>query len=127
MPTHGDFLALAAASFATVLAALSVNVYDWTIITGVSVLCAAIPMLVSFARWIPPNLQPTSRWPDWIANHLWILAMPSALLGISFVFAHVHAVCGIVFGLSSFVAFTLYLRRLIQLGIVRGFGNSNPR
>jgi hypothetical protein len=114
-------------SFVTVLAALSVSVYDWTIITGVSILCAAIPMLVSFARWIPPDLQPTSPWQDSIANHLWILAMPSALLGISFVFAHVHAVCGILFGVSSFLAFTLYRKRLIQLGIVRGFGKSNPR
>src|ERR1043166_816270 len=98
---YDDFLALAGVSFVTVLAALSVSVYDWTIITGVSILCVAIPLLASFARWMPPDLQPTSTWQDWTANHLWILAMPSALLGISFVFAHIHAVCGILFGASS--------------------------
>ena len=53
--------------------------------------------------------------------------MPSALLGISFILAHVHAVCGILFFASSFLAFMLYRRRLEQLGIVGGFGKDNPR
>jgi hypothetical protein len=108
-------LALAGVSFVTIVSALSVSTYDCSLVTGVAILCVVTPLLASFARWTPPDIGPDSTWYDWLANHLFILAMPGALLGISFVFAHVHIVCGVLFGLSSFTGISLYWRRVLQL------------
>lgn len=108
-------LALAGVSFVTIVSALSVSTYDCSLITGVAILCVVTPLLASFARWTPSGIGPDSTWYDWLANHLFILAMPGALLGMSFIFAHVHILCGILFGLSSFIAIGLYWRRVLQL------------
>jgi len=109
-------LALAGVSLLTILGALSVSTYDCTLITGVSILCAVTPLLAGFSRWIPPSMAaPGSTWHDWVANHLFLVAMPGALLGMSFIFAHVHVICGALFALSSFTAIGLYWRRLLQV------------
>jgi len=110
-------LALAGVSFLTILGALSVSAaYDWTLITGVSILCVVTPWLVGFSRWIPPDITaPDSTWHDWVANHLFAADMPVALLGMSFIFAHVHVICGVSFALSSLTAAWLYWRRILQV------------
>src|SRR5437016_868496 len=72
-------LALAGVGFVTILSALSVSTYDCPLITGVAILCVATPLLASFSRWTPPDLAPDSTWHDWLANHLFLLAMPAAL------------------------------------------------
>ncbi|MEY2555667.1 MAG: hypothetical protein QOF93_811 [Verrucomicrobiota bacterium] len=114
--THYDaFLGLAGASFVAVIGALSVNTYDWTVITGIAILSADIPLLISFARWDPPTLRRESPLPDHISNILWIASMPAALLGISFILAHVHIICGILFAVASCLAYFLYQRRLNEL------------
>ena len=108
-------LALAGVSFLTILGALSVSSYDCPLIVGIAILCVATPLLASFSRWTPPDLAADSSWHNWLANHLFLVATPTALLGISFVLAHVHVVCGVLFAVSSFTAIGLYWRRVIQL------------
>ena len=108
-------LALAGVSFVTIVSALSVSSYDWPLITGVAILCIATPLLGSFSRWTPPDIEGNSPWYDWLANHLFLVAMPGALVGMAFIFAHVHFVCGLLFALSSFAAISLYWRRVLQL------------
>ena len=115
--THYDaFLALAGASFLAVLGALSVNSYDWSIIIGIAILSADVPVLVGFARWDPPSFRWESPVRHHIANILWVVSMPAALLGISFILAHVHLVCGILFAVSSGITCYLYMARLKELG-----------
>jgi len=109
--TYNAFLALAGLSFVAVVGALSVSTYDWTIITGIAILSADMPVLAGFARWEPPDLRQGSPWLDHVANLLWLLSMPGAVLGISFILAHVHFACGILFALSSALAWFLYKRR----------------
>jgi len=101
-------LALAGASFVAVVSALSVNVYDFRLIVGIAILCVATPLLVGFARWIPPDIGPNSTWHDWLASPLFLVAWPAAILGMSFIFAHVHVICGILFATSSLTSFCLY-------------------
>jgi hypothetical protein len=114
--THYDaFLGLAGASFVAVIGALSVNTYDCTIVTGIAILSADIPVLIGFARWDPPTLRWRSPPPHHAANILWVISMPAAPVGISFILAHVHIVCGILFAVFSIVAYLLYFARLIEL------------
>ena len=114
--THYDaFLGLAGASFVAVIGALSVNCYDWTVITGIAILSADIPVLIGFARWDPPTLRWESPLPHHAANILWVVSMPAALLGIAFILAHVHILCGILFAIFSIVAYLLYFGRLLEL------------
>lgn len=114
--THYDaFLGLAGASFVAVIGALSVNTYDWTVVTGIAILSADIPVLVGFARWDPPSFRWESPLPHHVANILWVLSMPAALLGIAFILAHVHLICGILFAVFSCVAVFLYRGRLNEL------------
>jgi hypothetical protein len=97
-------LALASASFVAVVSALSVNTYDFSMITGIAILCAANPLLVGFARWIPPDVGPNSTLHDWVASPLFLVAWPAPLLGMSFIFAHVHIICGILFASSVVIS-----------------------
>ncbi len=114
-PTHVDvFLALAGASFVAVIGALSVNTYDWSVIIGIAILAADIPVLVGFSRWRPLYFRPERR--HKIASHLLFVSMPAALLGISFILAHVHVICGILFAVSSGIACYFYLAHLKDLG-----------
>ena len=108
-------LALAGVSFVTILGGLSVGSYDCTLIIGIAILCVVTPLLAGFSRWIPPSIAPGSTWHDWVANQLFVVAMPGALIGMSFTFAHVHVICGALFALSSFGAIGLYWRRVLQV------------
>jgi hypothetical protein len=110
--TYDACLALAAVSFIAVVSALSVNMYEWRIITGIAILSVDIPLLVGFGRWIPPDLGPHSKWHDHVAHNTFLLCMPLAVIGISFILAHVHAICGVLFTASSLLASFLYKRRL---------------
>ena len=92
--TYDAFLALAGASFITVISALSVSTYDWSIITGIAILSVDIPFLAGFARWIPPDFRSDSTWHDHFANIAFVLAMPLAIIGNSLVLIHVHVICG---------------------------------
>src|SRR5260370_19006785 len=107
-PSHIDvFLALAGASFVAVIGALSVNTYDWFVIIGIAILSADIPVLVGFTRWHPPNFR--WEWRYHVASVLWVVSMPAALLGISFILPHVPVISGIFFSVSSVIACCLYL------------------
>jgi hypothetical protein len=113
--TYDTSLALAGVSFVTILGALSVSRYDCPIIIGVAILSGAAPLLASFSRWTPPDLLTDSTWRNWLANHLFVVAMPAALIGIAFVLAHVHILCGALFAASSFTGIGLYWRRVLEL------------
>jgi hypothetical protein len=107
-------LALAGASFVAIVSGLSVNSYDFPLIVGIAILCVATPLLVGFARWIPPDIGPNSTWHDWLASPLFLVAWPAAILGMSFLFAHVHIIGGILFAASSIITFCLYCRYITK-------------
>ena len=86
------------------------------IVTHIAILSADIPVFFEFAHWDPPDFRPQSLLLDHVSNILWIICMPAALIGISFILAHVHVVCGILFSVFSFVAtcFTLDVLRSLN-------------
>lgn len=125
--THYDaFLALAGASFLTIVGALSVSSYDCGIITGIAILSADIPLLIGFARWDPPDFVWESPLRHHVSNILWVVSMPAALVGISFVLAHVHILCALLFAGFSILATLLYFWRLRELDAARPHPPSQP-
>ena len=116
--TYETALALAGANLVLIAGALSVSVYDWPIVAGISVLAFDIPLLVGFGRWTPTSVDGKSSWHDWVAVHVFIAAAPLAVFGISLLLVHVHAICGVLFALSTVLAFVLYKRRLHQLDLL---------
>jgi len=96
-----DYLALAVFSSAVLLGAMSAASYDRPLIVGVCLLSIAIPTLYLFSQWDPKPQH-------FMTNTAWVLCAPCALLGTSFVLAHVHVLCGLLFAVTTTVAFVRF-------------------
>lgn len=98
-----DFLALAAFSSAVLFGALSAACYDTPLKIGVGLLAVAIPTLYLFSQWDPKPEH-------YITGTAWVICAPCALLGTTFILVHVHILCGLLFAVTTTVAFCRFVQ-----------------